>query len=303
MAIIYSNASLLLKSKLNNVCFDNILTLGHQQLYLSQKQTKHLAKCCGMKIDTSVFSHKQYADKFFKDFLDAKSVMSLDYSDYQHCDIVHDMNYPISPSYHGIFDVVIDGGSLEHIFNFPVAVANCMKMVKCGGSVFVFTMANNHTGHGFYQFSPELFFRIFQPENGFAVRDIILEKHPFPGPELSPKTKCYSVVDPAIVKSRVGLVSNSPVVMMVHAIKTDKNKSIFADYPIQSDYSSIYGGKDNSKAVRLSNTPIYTFVNNSLNLLYNILPLQYKDLIKGNLQQIRYSFLNRRFYKRWYPFH
>ncbi len=82
--------------------------------------------------------------------------MSLDCSDYEHCDIVHDMNRPIDPSHHGTFDVVIDGGSLEHIFNFPVAVANCMNLVKVGGSVFIFTPANNHMGHGFYQFSPDV---------------------------------------------------------------------------------------------------------------------------------------------------
>jgi len=42
--------------------------------------------------------------------------------------------------------VVIDSGSLEHIYNFPVAIANCMKMVKVGGSFFIFNMANNHMG-------------------------------------------------------------------------------------------------------------------------------------------------------------
>ena len=130
MGIIYSNAALMAKAKQNNVCFDKILTIGHLTLYLSQKQIKQLAKCYGLKIDPSVFSHKQYADKFFELFFDAKSVMSLDYSDYQHCDIMHDMNHPIDPSYHEKFDVVIDGGSLEHIFHFPVAVANCMKMLK-----------------------------------------------------------------------------------------------------------------------------------------------------------------------------
>ena len=66
---------------------------------------------------------------------------------------------------------------------------------KKGGSLFIFTTANNHVGHGFYQYSSELFFRIFQPVNGIEIRNVILERHPSPGVELSPKTKCFSVVD------------------------------------------------------------------------------------------------------------
>jgi hypothetical protein len=32
------------------------------------------------------------------------------------------------------------------------------------------TPANNQMGHGFYQFSPELFFRVFSQENGYLLR-------------------------------------------------------------------------------------------------------------------------------------
>jgi SAM-dependent methyltransferase len=211
------------------------------------------------------------------------------------------MNYPIDPSYHEKFDVVIDGGSLEHVFNFPVAVANCMRMVKKGGSLFILTMANNHTGHGFYQFSPELFFRIFQMENGFTIRNVILEQHPFPGGELSPRTKCFSVADPAVVKSRVGLVSNSPVMVMVHAIRTEITP-VFANYPIQSDYAAIYRGDVESQSVRCQQASLGTFVKNTLKKYYNILPRRCRNLIAGKYRLLCYSFFNRRFYKRWYSF-
>ena len=300
MGIIYSNAALLVKAKQNNICFDKILTIGHQTLYLSQKQIKRLAKRYALTIDTTVFLHQQYADKFFKIFLNAKNVMSLDYSEYENCDIIHDMNLPIDPSYHEKFDVVIDGGSLEHIFNFPVAVANSMKMVKQGGSLFIFTTANNHTGHGFYQFSPELFFRIFQPKNGFEIRNVILEKHPFPGVELSPKTKCFSVTDPIFVKKRVGLVSQTPVMIMVHAIRTE-TKSVFAEYPIQSDYASRYDDYENKASGRRIDIPSHALLNKLAIMFLNLLPLQYKNFIIGKGQLLHYSFSNRRFYKRWYP--
>ena len=79
MGIAFSQAVLLVKAKQNKVCFDKILTIGHQTLLIPQKQLKQLAKFCGLKIDTSVFSHGDYADKFFEKFLDAKRVTSLDY--------------------------------------------------------------------------------------------------------------------------------------------------------------------------------------------------------------------------------
>jgi len=300
MGINYNSAALLCKAKQNNVCFDEVLTLGHQTLYLSQNQIKQLATHYNLKMDTSAFLYGQYVDRFFEMFLGAKRVMSLDYSDYQACDIMHDMNYPIKPSYHEKFNVVIDGGSLEHIFNFPVALANCMNMVMKGGSLFIFTMANNHMGHGFYQFSPELFFRIFENRNGFEIHDVILEKHPFPGAELSSKTKCFSVVDPASVKSRIGLVSQTPVVMMVHAVRTE-TKCVFADYPIQSDYASTYEGNVSDGCDRGVNVNIQASFRTSARRLFSLLPLRFKNFIIGRHQLHAYSFSNRRFYKRWYP--
>ncbi len=299
VGIIYSSAVFLAEAKMKGVCFDTILTIGHLSLYLSRKQIHRLAKHYGMEIDSSVFSDP-YANKFFEILFGAKSVTSLDYSDYEQSDIVHDMNQPVDPKYHAKFDVVIDGGSLEHIFHFPVAVANCMNMVKKGGSIFIFSPANNHTGHGFYQFSPELFFRIFQPGNGFEVRNIILEQHPFPGAELSPKTKCYSVADPACVNGRVGLVSKSPVTMMVHAIRTEA-KPLFADYPIQSDYASRLLGNVKNGPNRSGNAAAYGFSKTWIKKIFRHLPLPLKNYLYGNYQLLRYSFSNKRFYKRWKP--
>ncbi|MBI5431127.1 MAG: hypothetical protein HY938_11830 [Nitrosomonadales bacterium] len=298
MGIIFNNAALLIKAKQNHVCFDKVLTLGHLELYLSREQIGQLASHCGKNIDVASFSGEKYADKFIREFFDTETTTSLDYSDYQNCDIVHDMNLPIDSAHHEQFDVVIDGGTLEHIFNFPVAIENCMKMVKNGGSIFIFTMTNNHSGHGFYQFSPELFFRIFQKENGFEIRDVILEEHPFPGAELSNKTKCYSVTDPAVVHRRVGLVSRTPVMMMVHAVKTE-TRPVFSRYPIQSDYLLEY---DKNAANKNANNAVMGSMGKTAQNLLNLLPVHLRNLIVGKRQLWRYSFSNKSFYKRWHPF-
>ena len=300
MGIILSNVALMAQARQRGVCFDCVLTIGHLNLYLRQDQIRQLADRYGPNIDPAAFADDRYANKFLEAFLGARSVQSLDYSDYEQCDIVHDMNQPVDPGQYEKFDVVIDGGSLEHIFNFPVAIANCMNMVKVGGSVFLFTMANNHAGHGFYQFSPELFFRIFQPENGFAIRDVILDVHGFPGAELSHSTTCYSVADPAVVKTRVGLVTKSPVMMMVHATRTEA-KSILVAPPIQSDYSSIYAIDVAPTEPTQHGNAVFRAIRSAARSVFRSLPSRCQNVVNGYRQLRHYSFSNRRFYKRWYP--
>ena len=54
------------------------------------------------------------------------------------------------------FSVVIDGGLLEHVFDFPTAIRNCMRMVRQGGHLILNLPVNNFPGHGFYKFGPGL---------------------------------------------------------------------------------------------------------------------------------------------------
>ena len=75
-------------------------------------------------------------------------VDSMDASDYEGANIVHDLNLPIPPALRERYDLVWDGGTLEHIFNFPVAIFNAMHMVKVGGHLLLETPTNNQCGHG-----------------------------------------------------------------------------------------------------------------------------------------------------------
>src|SRR5439155_26296377 len=68
-----------------------------------------------------------YAEPLFR-ALGAKEVVSLDASKYQGSSFEHDMNLPIPEKFQQQFDVVYDGGSIEHVFNAPQALKNCMQM-------------------------------------------------------------------------------------------------------------------------------------------------------------------------------
>jgi len=292
MGILYSNAELMIRAKIKGIRFDNVLTIGHLKLFLTKKEISKLVDKYDLNIEVSSYDEQIYSDEFFRSFLNAKDVQSLDYSDYENCDIVHDMNKSIDSKYFDKFDIVIDGGTLEHVFNFPIALANCMNMLKQGGSLFIFTMANNHLGHGFYQFSPELFFRALNQDNGFNVIDISLEEHKYPGAELNRQTNIYKVEDPIDVRSRVGLVSKSPVMMMVHAIR-EELKPIFESYPIQSDYVLTHQRYNDDK----SNSTMSSF-KIMIKKLFYFLPQNIRNHIEGQRQLFKYSFKNSTFYKK-----
>ena len=221
--------------------------IGRQGLHTSRAQLREcLAAFSRDIVDEAladvVEGHDGYADGLLR-YLGAEQVDSFDYSDYQHATYLHDMNQPIPAEFRGRYSVVIDGGSLEHVFNFPVAIRNCLEMTAVGGHFVAITPANNFFGHGFYQFSPELYYRVLSPANGFAIQAAMLieesEQH------------WYTVPDPKVIGRRVTLVNTRPTYLAVLGHKID-DRPIFASMPLQSDYIAIWDrgkqGKQESRA-------------------------------------------------------
>ena len=139
--------------------------------------------------------------------------------------------------------MIIEAGTIEHVFNFPVAINNCMEALKIDGHFIAITPVNNQMGHGFYQFSPELFYRVFSEENGFKILKMIICAST-DGPELM---KWYEVADPKAVKERVMLVNNFPTDLLFIAKKTH-DAAIFNHTPQQSDYVSTWLVSDTIKS-------------------------------------------------------
>ena len=167
--------------------------------------------------------------------LGANRIESVDYSSYEHATIVHDMNTPIPEALKSNFSCVFDGGCLEHVFHFPQSIKNCMEMVRVGGHFLTVTTANNFMGHGFYQFSPELYFRVLSDQNGFAIEDMFLC-------EITEGSVWYRILDPEQYGERVELVNDKPTFLMVRATRV-KQLEIFATPPQQSDYVSTWSGE------------------------------------------------------------
>ena len=96
----------------------------------------------------------------------------FDFTQYEGSEVEHDFNFEIPEDFVNRFDVVIDFGTCEHIFNFAQALINIHKMLKLDGRVY-------HCGplcwpnHGFYGYNPTLFADFYE-DNGYEIEDMIL---------------------------------------------------------------------------------------------------------------------------------
>jgi hypothetical protein len=227
--------------------------------------------------------NEKYADALLK-YLGANEVHCFDYSDYQGATHIHDFNQIIPEKYFGQYTAIIDGGALEHIFNFPIAIENCMQIIKVGGHYLGFSPTNNFMGHGFYQFSPELYFRIFCQENGFRIEHMICL-------EGTETTKWFRVVDPRDVKTRVGLTSFHPVLLGILAAKS-ANGPIFSTPPIESTYVSKWKTIDSKVQMNVKK--------GRSSILKRWIPNLIKNCIKNVIRQNRN--LDPAFFKPFDPF-
>lgn len=228
---------LLLKLKAEGFEFGKVITLGRQRLNLRKSQLQKNLDAFGYNVDAPALKKKNngYCEPFLE-LLGATQVDSMDVSDYEKATLMHDLNEPILAEHKEQYHTVIDSGTLEHVFNFPTAIRNCMELIEQGGHFIGLTPCNNFFGHGFYQFSPELYYRVFSKENGFEVRNMYFFID-------DPKTSFYAVENPAEVRERVILNNAFPAFLFVVAQRVSI-QPIFRNTPQQSDYENIIWKKE-----------------------------------------------------------
>jgi len=154
------------------------LTLGRQDVSLSVPALARYVRARGIGLgpmaradDRSLFSALGF------DALDA-----LDASDFEGASIVHDLNVPVPAALHGRYDLVFNGGTLEHVFNLPVALASIHVLLKVGGRAVHLAPVSNLIDHGFYSFSPTLLFDYYAANRYEIVTAYIFQARSFEHP-------------------------------------------------------------------------------------------------------------------------
>lgn len=237
MGITRESSKFLFFAKKKGVEFSRIITLGRQTLYATPDQISQQLQGFGgpsKTVDKSAFG-SGYSEPLFN-LLGATTIDSVDVSNYEGATIVHDFNLPIDPALKANYDVVLDAGTIEHIFDVKTALSNCMELLKVGGHFISITPSNNQMGHGFYQFSPELFYTVFSPDNGFEVVAMVIAAFNSKGES----DEWFEVANPAVVKDRVQIVNHKPTNLMLIARKTAQ-LPLFKTMPQQSDYVQTWG--------------------------------------------------------------
>jgi hypothetical protein len=110
------------------------------------------------------------------------SVVSLDISDFEGADIIHDLNEPVPKDLENRYGLVFDGGTLEHCFCTRTAMFNIANMTQLNALAVHCNPVNNCVNHGFYQLSPT-FFTSFYNKNGFDILAIHIYGGKKRGPE------------------------------------------------------------------------------------------------------------------------
>ena len=203
----------------------DVLTLGRLGNQIDKKKLKLLG------LENNIAFSKEYCDTILIDYFGANLVHSIDNSNFEGANIIFDMNEELE-SITKQYDTIIDIGTSEHVFNINQNLKNMSKLCKRGGKIIHCLPANNQCGHGFWQFSPELFFSLYNESNGYkSTRLHLIDNN---------NDKSYWQINKKPKNERLELNSFTPLYIFVVTIKKLENIIQKAQ---QSDYEYVWNKK------------------------------------------------------------
>ena len=186
MAIAHGMTKLLMREGKRENYSGHVLTIGKQEVNETTPQDlqgwAREMDCQLNPIAESFFSDKRFIkNSYITDTalflsLGFDNLDSVDYSDFEQCTITHDLNVDVPARLHNKYDLIVDVGTSEHIFNFPKVLENYNKMLKVGGRIIHGLPSSNHVDHGFYMFSPTLF-RDYYSANNWEIKDCLFFRY------------------------------------------------------------------------------------------------------------------------------
>jgi SAM-dependent methyltransferase len=156
----------------------SVVTLGRQHVYVTALEFTEMALQHNVRLKSiPVELHREptlanrgfVSDDWLLKSLGFDEVVRVDVSDYESSDLIFDLNDPQTPpSLLNRFDLVLDSGTLEHVFDFAAGLRHCVRMVRPNGRVIHLTPSSNCVEHGFYSVSPTLYADYYSA-SGFTI--------------------------------------------------------------------------------------------------------------------------------------
>jgi hypothetical protein len=97
------------------------------------------------------------AKLFYAAFLDYRELVAIDFHGTPEARQI-DLNYPVKLGQQ--FEVVIDGGTAEHVFNVAQFFATCHEAAAPGGLILHHNPFRGWLEHGFYNFNPTFYWDV-----------------------------------------------------------------------------------------------------------------------------------------------
>lgn len=189
MGIGSGTIKLLMQEGLRQPFSGRVLTLGKQDIWSTYKDLKNISRKMkyplNMRSEVELSPKKEMReDKLISDrtlfsSLGFTDCFSIDFSDYEHANFLFDLNSKdLPPQLENAFEVIIDGGTIEHVFHIPRALENIFKMLKVKGRIIHISPSSNHVDHGFYMFSPTLFSDFYEKNKWEINRHVFIQYAP-----------------------------------------------------------------------------------------------------------------------------
>ena len=240
-----------------------VATLGEQTVAFDRGFLEATAAHEGFSLGPSDRAVGQESDGAFSAGMRARTLfrrlgftdfVSIDISDFEGCTFRFDLNSAGVPQrIKDRFDLVYNGGTLEHVFHVPNALGNVFDMLKIGGAVVHSGPVNGWVEHGFYQFSPTLLLDFYS-----ANRYDILEAHLV---ELRPAVdsqndvwRVTSYTPGSLDNVGAAQMGNSPRLLYFTARKTEQStRDMVPHQRHRGHYAKLYGAH-----VDVSEAPLLT---------------------------------------------
>jgi hypothetical protein len=236
----------------------SILQLGKQDIYFGMNELNAWAAAQGFSLRSNgvvtLKNNRHFPnlecidDVTFFNQIGFDEVRSCDASEYEGADYIVDLNQPSPENLTDRFDVIFDGGTCEHVFHLPQALANVHVMLKVGGRVIHGSPVSNYVDHGFYSFSPTLFYDYYTA-NHYQVECCYLQAHTR---DFSAESAIFSYVPGSLDHLAFGgfTPQNFGKYDMFHLFFVARKlaQSTSGAIPIQGTYRRIWGSEQRSVA-------------------------------------------------------
>ncbi len=186
MGIVTGAARLVLNEAARAPFGGSVLVLSRMKVFFRLDELRALASEAGatlhelpapaLSFDPQLARLGCMDEKTFFAALGLDEVVTADISDYEGVDRLLDLNEPLPEELRGRFDLVFDGGTIQHVFHLPNLLASVHQALRPGGrAVFPMAASHNHVDHGFYMLSPTFFHDYFSANDWRIERLAVCE--------------------------------------------------------------------------------------------------------------------------------